>query len=125
MSDDPRFSSLPRSGLVEALALHLCSTFLSSFRRRAKRNFQPRRWIEAKTRKLNDYLRRAGLSGCVVSVSGGVDSAVTYALMIEASKLPDSPLRKTIGIAQPIHSTKSVWKRAFELRAIGGQIICT
>jgi hypothetical protein len=45
--------------------------------------------------------------------------------MIEASKLPDSPLRKTIGIAQPIHSTKSVWKRAFELRALGGQIVCT
>jgi NAD+ synthase (glutamine-hydrolysing) len=58
-----------------------------------------------------------------VSVSGGIDSAVTYALMIEASKKANSPIKKTVGIAQPIHSTASVWKRAYELLPLGGTII--
>jgi NAD+ synthase (glutamine-hydrolysing) len=59
----------------------------------------------------------------VVSVSGGIDSAVTYGLMLEASKKPGSPIKKTLGIAQPIHSTSAVWKRAYELRPLGGTII--
>jgi hypothetical protein len=71
----------------------------------------------------NEYMRKNGLSGCVVSVSGGIDSAVTYALMMEASKLPGSPIKRTVGIAQPIHSTSSVWRRALELRVLGGEIV--
>jgi NAD+ synthase (glutamine-hydrolysing) len=58
-----------------------------------------------------------------VSVSGGIDSAVTYALMLEAAKKSDSPIKKTVGIAQPIHSTAAVWKRAYELLPLGGTII--
>lgn len=75
------------------------------------------------TRPQNDYLLKSGLRACVVSVSGGIDSAVTYALMLEAAKLPGSPLKRTLGIAQPIHSTSAVWKRAYELRTLGGEII--
>lgn len=71
----------------------------------------------------NEYMRKNGLSGCVVSVSGGIDSAVTYALMMEASKLPGSQIKRTVGIAQPIHSTSSVWRRALELRVLGGEIV--
>ncbi len=59
----------------------------------------------------------------MVSVSGGIDSAVTYGLMMEASRKPGSPIKKTIGIAQPIHSTAAVWKRAYELHPLGGTII--
>ena len=59
----------------------------------------------------------------MVSVSGGIDSAVTYALMLEASKAPNSPIRKAYGIAQPIHSTAKVWQRAYELRSLGGTVV--
>lgn len=48
-------------------------------------------------------MTKCGLKACLVSVSGGVDSAVTYALMCEAAKLPGSPIKKVLGIAQPIH----------------------
>lgn len=90
---------------------------------RATRNFQPRKWIDEKIDKLNKYMSKSGLKACVVSVSGGIDSAVTYALMIEASKKRDSPIQRTLGIAQPIHSTSSVWKRAYDLKVLGGEII--
>lgn len=33
-----------------------------------------------------------------------------------------SPLKRVIGIAQPIHSTSTVWKRAYELKSLGGEI---
>lgn len=45
---------------------------------RERAAFSPRRWIDGKVAKLNEYLRTNRLSGCVVSVSGGIDSAVTY-----------------------------------------------
>jgi NH3-dependent NAD+ synthetase len=51
------------------------------------RAFNPRKFIDAKIRKLNDYMRKSGLSGCVLSVSGGIDSAVTYGLMMEVGLL--------------------------------------
>jgi NAD+ synthase (glutamine-hydrolysing) len=71
----------------------------------------------------NEYMRKSGLSGCVVSVSGGVDSAVTYALCLAAMKQANSPVKKVLGVAQPIKSTKSIMDRAYELRALGGEIV--
>lgn len=56
----------------------------------------------------NEYMTRNGLKACVVSVSGGIDSAVTYALMLEAAKQPGSPIKRTLGIAQPIHRCGAV-----------------
>merc|ERR1711991_49549 len=47
------------------------------------RQFNARKFIDSKIRKLNDYMRKNGLSGCALSVSGGIDSAVTYGLMME------------------------------------------
>ena len=51
----------------------------------------------------NEYMKKSGLKGCVISVSGGIDSAVTYALCLEAAKLPASPIKRVLGIAQPVH----------------------
>lgn len=78
---------------------------LAEFRR--KRNFNAKVWIDKKTDAFNDYMTKNGLKACVVSVSGGVDSAVTAALMVVASKKPNSPIKKVLGIAQPIKS--SAW----------------
>ena len=41
-----------------------------------------------------------------------------------ASKQPGSPIQRIVGVAQPIHSTESIWKRALELQpAFGGEVI--
>jgi len=90
---------------------------------RQRRNFVAAEWVDKKTDMLNDYMAKAGLKACVVSVSGGVDSAVVYALMLAAAAKPGSPIKKTLGISQPIHSTEKIFKRAFLLGALGGEII--
>merc|ERR1712232_979372 len=61
----------------------------------------------------------AGLKACVISVSGGVDSAVTMALVSYAQKQKNSPIEKIIGLAQPIHSTEKIQSRAFLLEKFG------
>lgn len=91
---------------------------------RAMRAFNPNKWIEQKCTMLNDYMRKAGLKACTISVSGGIDSAVMYALCVVASKQPGSPIQRVVGVAQPIHSTESIWRRALELpAAFGGEVI--
>jgi NAD+ synthase (glutamine-hydrolysing) len=72
---------------------------------RAQRAFNPEEWVKMKGTKLNDYMRKCGLKSCVVSVSGGVDSAVVLALCAFAKKLPDSPIQRVVGVCQPIHSS--------------------
>jgi NAD+ synthase (glutamine-hydrolysing) len=85
----------------------------------------------AQTTLFNDYMRRHGLKAAVISVSGGVDSAVIMAMCAHAMKQPGSPIQKVttppvidfswidafqlVGVAQPIHSTDSIWKRALLL----------
>jgi NAD+ synthase (glutamine-hydrolysing) len=91
---------------------------------RATRNFNPAQWISAKIDLLNSYLSRSGLSGIVVNVSGGVDSALSVALAHRASQVPGSPLKRVIGILQPIHSTASIQDRGESLcKALGIQCI--
>jgi NAD+ synthase (glutamine-hydrolysing) len=91
---------------------------------RSKRAFNPKEWVVQKAGMLNEYMRNAGLKACAISVSGGVDSAVMYGLCTIASKLPGSPIQRVVGVAQPIHSTASIWTRALELQpAFGGQVI--
>lgn len=91
---------------------------------RATRNFNPASWISAKVDLLNSYLSRSGLSGIVVNVSGGVDSALSIALAHRASQVPGSPLKRVVGILQPIHSTASIQDRGENLcKALGIQCI--
>eukprot|EP00796_Vickermania_ingenoplastis_P013269 gene13269-9112_t len=89
--------------LAEALKLY-----------RAQRHFNPTEWVERKCTKLNDYMRRCGLSGCVTSVSGGVDSAVVLALCARAMSMPNSPIKKNVGVCQPIHSSAWALERGRE-----------
>jgi len=83
---------------------------------RAKRAFNPKAWVDKKTDMFNDYMRKSGLKACVVSVSGGIDSSVTLALMKHAQSKPGSPIQRVLGIAQPIKSTEKIWKRALLLK---------
>jgi len=79
------------------------------------RNFNAKQWVDQKSDMFNEYLRKAGLKACLVSVSGGIDSSVTLAIMKHAQQKKDSPLQRVLGIAQPIKSTEKIWKRALLL----------
>mmetsp|Transcript_30483 Transcript_30483/g.76523 ORF Transcript_30483/g.76523 Transcript_30483/m.76523 type:complete len:302 (-) Transcript_30483:187-1092(-) len=81
---------------------------------RASRAFCAEKWVEEKCQMFNKYMKQCGLMGCVISLSGGVDSAVTFALCIHASKQEDSPIKKVMPVSQPIHSSGWALERAQE-----------
>ena len=61
---------------------------------------------------------------CSVSVSGGIDSAVTLGLMKHAMEMKDSPIKRVLGISQPIHSSQWAYDRAMECgKALGVEMI--
>lgn len=66
---------------------------------RNKRNFKANKWVESKIEKFNAYINKHKLTGAVVSISGGIDSAVTLKL------LALSNLKKIIPVNQPVHSS--------------------
>ena len=71
---------------------------------RQRRRFDVDRCIAAKVAIINSYLGRSGVSGCVVGVSGGVDSAITLALLRRAADEPGSPIRRLVAVLAPIFS---------------------
>jgi NAD+ synthase (glutamine-hydrolysing) len=81
---------------------------------RQKRAFNAKDWIAKKCELFNDYMRKCGLTACLVSVSGGVDSAVTLGLMKYAQNMKGSPIKRVLGISQPIHSSQWAYDRAHE-----------
>lgn len=113
MSGQKVWTELSDNGLNDDLNAKLAEI-------RAKRNFDPKSWVEKKITMFNDFMRHAGLKGCTISVSGGVDSAVSFGLMSLAAKQEGSPIERVMGVAQPIHSTEKVWKRALELEQAFG-----
>ena len=83
---------------------------------REKRNFNPEKWVNEKCELLNKYMKRAGLKGIVINVSGGIDSAVSILLAQHAQKMEGSPITRIVGLCQPIHSTASIQDR--------GRVLC-
>jgi NAD+ synthase (glutamine-hydrolysing) len=67
-----------------------------------ERGFDALTYIDQKADVLNTYMGRAGLSGCVVGVSGGVDSAVVLALAHAAAQAEDSPITTIAPVLMPI-----------------------
>lgn len=86
---------------------------------RKKRAFSPSAWVANKIDTLNQYAKSSGIAGCVVNLSGGIDSAVTFALLSRAKATENSPITKILGVAQPISSTASIQDRAYELSRYG------
>ena len=82
---------------------------------RINKNFNPNEWVANKTKVFNEYLKKNNLSGAVLSVSGGIDSAVTLALLSHTLSLPNSNLKKIWAVNQPIHSSNWALERATEL----------
>lgn len=77
--------------------------------------FDAEEWVDKKCKLLNDYLLKHGLTGAVLSVSGGIDSATTLALLKKTMELPNSNLKKVLALSQPIHSSGWALERAEEL----------
>lgn len=71
---------------------------------RARRAFEPGRILAAKVAALEAYLRASGVSGAVVGVSGGVDSAVTLGILRRVADRPRSPLRRLVAALVPVFS---------------------
>lgn len=82
----------------------------------------------------NDYMRSCGLKAAwlsfllsfirSVSVSGGVDSAVTLGLIKHAMDMSGSPIKRILGISQPIHSSQWAYDRAMECgKALGVEMV--
>ncbi|KAK2954683.1 putative Intraflagellar transport protein 57 like protein [Blattamonas nauphoetae] len=91
---------------------------------RHARDFKPEEWLLAKANLLNDYMKKSGLKGLVINMSGGVDSSCVAAICLYAQKLEGSPIERVVGVAQPIHSTASIQSRADEVaKSIGLELI--
>ena len=82
----------------------------------------------------NDYMHSCGLKAAwfpflppfkrSVSVSGGVDSAVTLGLIKHAMDMSGSPIERILGISQPIHSSQWAYDRAMECgKALGVEMV--
>lgn len=71
---------------------------------RQRRGFDPEAALQQKAQKIAAYFERCGLDSAVVGVSGGVDSALTLALLSWLKDQPQSPLKHVIGALMPIYT---------------------
>lgn len=71
---------------------------------RTRRGFSVASYVSRKCMLLNDYLKKSALTGLVIGVSGGIDSAVVLGLAHEAQKKPKSPIKRIIACILPIFS---------------------
>lgn len=96
---------------------------------RTKRNFNANKYIKLKSLLIDRYIKNNNLNTVVVGISGGIDSAIVLALLIEAQKLGN--LKNIIPVCLPaVHSNgvsnqKDVIEKAFNLcRHFGLQLLC-
>jgi NAD+ synthetase len=75
---------------------------------RKDRNFDPKKYIKDKCNLLNWYFKENKLSGAVIGVSGGIDSAIVLGLVMEASRSPGSPIKKVVPLLIPCVCTGGV-----------------
>merc|ERR1712083_239289 len=68
---------------------------------RKVRNFKAEEWIDKKCQAFNDYMTKNKLSGCVLNLSGGVDSAVTLGLCCRAKAQKGSSIKRIMAVSQP------------------------
>lgn len=70
---------------------------------RKARAFSPSFYLEAKLRLLRRYFKETHLSAAVIGVSGGIDSALTLAILKRLQDSPQSCLKKIIPVCLPFY----------------------
>lgn len=71
---------------------------------RDQRGFDALDWVSKKTDLIAEYFTTHGLKAAVIGVSGGVDSAVAYALLKQVQRSFPEVLTTVVPIAIPHHS---------------------
>jgi NAD+ synthetase len=84
---------------------------------REQRGFDAKEYIEGKTLLINEFFRNNGLDSAVIGISGGIDSAVTFGLLIEARKKENSPLKYLMPITMPIYGNGTSNQKESESKA--------
>jgi len=72
---------------------------------RKERDFDAERYVEEKYDSLTAYMTEYKLDTCVVAVSGGIDSAIVYALLKHAANRAGSPIKRVLAVSLPVHDT--------------------
>ena len=86
---------------------------------RKERGFEVESYIQNKTQILNQYMSDCGLDTCVIALSGGLDSSVVFALAVQASKQPNSPIKKIVPVSIPANNEGATnQNQAFDKAAI-------
>lgn len=75
---------------------------------RTSRNFSVEEYVKKKVNLLNQYFSRYNLSTAIVAVSGGIDSALVFALLNKAASVKNSPLKKVVPIFIPAYESNGV-----------------
>ncbi len=76
-------------------------------RLRQQRGFDRHEVLESKIARLNLWFQREHLDSAVVGLSGGIDSAVVLALLLRASRVVGSPLKRVVAVSLPIEALGS------------------
>lgn len=101
---------------------------------RTSKGFNAQEFITKRSVEISDFMLAHNKSSAIVSVSGGIDSAVTLGLLLKAQEHannnPTHPFNssnngKIIPVAQPCYSTIKIQQRAYELCTLNNLSICT
>lgn len=84
---------------------------------RMRRNFNPEEYILAKERKLDEFFNRSAIDSVVMGISGGIDSAVVYKMMMKLAKIAESNLCRVQPIFIPIHCPGTTGQGVARVRA--------
>lgn len=71
---------------------------------RSQRGFDAQRALEQKRARIEAYFAAHDLDTAVVGVSGGIDSALTLALLAHTSRQPQSVIKKVVGALLPVYT---------------------
>lgn len=85
---------------------------------RLNRGFDVNEYISRKINLINSFFRDENLDSAVIGISGGIDSAVVYSLLVHAAMYPDSPIKKVLGLVMPINTVGATNQVQAKNRAI-------
>ncbi len=92
---------------------------------RKSRNFNPEKYLEAKSHVLLQYMKRSRLDSCVVAVSGGVDSALVLSIVNYAASLDKANpiIKRIIALTLPVLDNNSASHQSETI--IKAQLLCS